>query len=254
MGTLFIPNLNYSLYSKFGLKISCKLRLFFFSFFWESNNRKYFLFISTQLRLYLQAAGQLEQTGGCGRLYLWVQLLTSRFHTQWDSGLRSGCGVNNGFSGSRSLGRLPTGATKLTGRCSQVNFTSTNTLPSETQGKPLKIKATVSLKNTERASLTLLYSAKPFGVCALFVCWPIPRLIFPLPPRKQNESSAITKDRGGRGRAGRDCHKYLFAGLGNLCNSLWISKVIWSVWMIYTGRAGCHICQPSTRDHLRINV
>lgn len=136
----------------------------------------------------------------------------------------------------------------------QVYFPYTNTFPSETQGKLLKIKVTMSLKNTEGPSLTFLYSAKPFGICALLVCKPIPRLIFPLSLWKQNESSAITKNRGGGGegrrRGGRDCHKYVFAGLGNLCNSLWISKVILSVWMIYISRTGCHICQLSTQEHL----
>lgn len=130
-------------------------------------------------------------------------------------------------------------------RCrSQVNFTSTNTFPSETQGKPLKIKATLSPKNTEGASLTLLYSAKPFGICTLLVCEPIPRLIFPLPPWKQNESSAITKKREESKWGGFVINIYLLAwGICAICGFQKSYEA--SEWFISAELAATFVnCQP----------
>ena len=102
--------------------------------------------------------------------------------------------------------------------------------------------------------MELLYSAKPraFGICTLYVFEPVPRLIFLLPQRKQNESHTITKDRGERGKRGH--HKYLFARPENLCNSMWICQVIFKCLNDLYGRSWAPHLSTVSLDHLCINI
>lgn len=136
----------------------------------------------------------------------------------------------------------------------QVQFTSTNTFPSKTQGNPLKIKDTLSPSSTMREHLWRFYILQNHLASAHFLSASQFQDWFSLFHRENKMNQAQLPRTGGRGRVGRDCHKYLFAGLGNFCNSLWISKVILGVWMIYIGRTSCHICQLSTQDHLCNNI
>lgn len=69
------------------------------------------------------------------------------------------------------------------------------------------------------------------------------RLIFPLPPRKQNESRTITKD-GEKGGIGGVINIYLPA-LGICAILCGFANSYLSVWMIYMGSPGCHICPLS---------
>lgn len=63
------------------------------------------------------------------------------------------------------------------------------------------------------------------------------RLIFPLPPRKQNESCTITKDGEKRG----------IGGIINiyLCGSVWFCQLIFKCLNDLCGSPGCHICPLS---------